>query len=320
MGGIGLAIVGELKLFTGTANPRLGASVAEQLGVPLGNVDIHRFRCGEIYVRYLETVRGDDVFVIQPFAAPVNESLVEMLIMIDTLKRASADRITAVVPYYGYARQEKKDAPREPISARMVADVLTTVGANRVVVIDLHAPAIQGFFNIPVDHLTALPMFVDFCKAKHISNGIVIAPDAGRVKTAERLASRLDMPVGVVYKRRPSHNVSEVTHVIGEVEGKTCIIIEDIIDTGGSVVNVVEALLKGGARPEVLVCATHAVLSSDAPVRLSHPAIAELVVTDTVPIPEGRMLDKISVLSVAPLIAEAIRRIHGNVSISALFS
>ncbi|MEW5866675.1 MAG: ribose-phosphate pyrophosphokinase, partial [Bacillota bacterium] len=311
---------GELKLFTGTANPRLGASVAEQLGVPLGNVDIHRFRCGEIYVRYLETVRGDDVFVIQPFAAPVNESLVEMLIMIDTLKRASADRITAVVPYYGYARQEKKDAPREPISARMVADVLTTVGANRVVVIDLHAPAIQGFFNIPVDHLTALPMFVDYCRARRISNGIVIAPDAGRVKTAERLASRLDMPVGVVYKRRPSHNVSEVTHVIGEVEGKTCIIIEDIIDTGGSVVNVVEALLKGGARPEVLVCATHAVLSSDAPVRLSHPAIAELVVTDTVPIPEDRMLDKISVLSVAPLIAEAIRRIHGNVSISALFN
>lgn len=315
-----MATVGELKLFTGTANPRLGASVAEQLGVPLGNVDIHRFRCGEIYVRYLETVRGDDVFVIQPFAAPVNESLVEMLIMIDTLKRASADRITAVVPYYGYARQEKKDAPREPISARMVADVLTTVGANRVVVIDLHAPAIQGFFNIPVDHLTALPMFVDYCRARRISNGIVIAPDAGRVKTAERLASRLDMPVGVVYKRRPSHNVSEVTHVIGEVEGKTCIIIEDIIDTGGSVVNVVEALLKGGARPEVLVCATHAVLSSDAPVRLSHPAIAELVVTDTVPIPEDRMLDKISVLSVAPLIAEAIRRIHGNVSISALFN
>ncbi|MEW6227495.1 MAG: ribose-phosphate pyrophosphokinase [Bacillota bacterium] len=315
-----MATVGELKLFTGTANPRLGASVAEQLGVPLGNVDIHRFRCGEIYVRYLETVRGDDVFVVQPFAAPVNESLVEMLIMIDTLKRASADRITAVVPYYGYARQEKKDAPREPISARMVADVLTTVGANRVVVIDLHAPAIQGFFNIPVDHLTALPMFVDYCRARRISNGIVIAPDAGRVKTAERLASRLDMPVGVVYKRRPSHNVSEVTHVIGEVEGKTCIIIEDIIDTGGSVVNVVEALLKGGARPEVLVCATHAVLSSDAPVRLSHPAIAELVVTDTVPIPEDRMLDKISVLSVAPLIAEAIRRIHGNVSISALFN
>lgn len=315
-----MAVVGELKLFTGTANPRLGASVAGQLGVPLGNVDIHRFRCGEIYVRYLETVRGDDVFVIQPFAVPVNENLVEMLIMIDTLKRASADRITAVIPYYGYARQEKKDAPREPISARMVADVLTTVGANRVVVIDLHAPAIQGFFNIPVDHLTALPMFADYCSAKQISNGIIIAPDAGRVKTAERLASRLDMPVGVVYKRRPSHNVSEVTHVIGDVEGKTCIVIEDIIDTGGSVVNVVEALLKGGARPEVLVCATHAVLSGDAPVRLSHPSIAELVVTDTVPIPEDRMLDKISVLSVAPLIAEAIRRIHENVSISALFS
>jgi len=310
---------GQMKLFTGTSNPALGQEVADLLGITLGGVEISRFASGEIYVRYEESVRGVDVFVLQSLATPVNENLVETLIMIDTLKRASAGRITAVIPYYGYARQEKKSAPREPITARMVADVLTTVGADRIVTMDLHAPAIQGFFNIPVDHMTALPMLAQYVKNLSVKNGVIIAPDAGSVKKAEKMAAFLDLPLGVMYKRRPAHNVAEVTFFIGEVEGMTPIIIEDIIDTGSSMSQVVEALMERGALPEIHILATHGVLSPPAGQRLNHPAIREVVVTNTIAIPPERTLPNLKVLSVAPLLADAIRRIHNNISVSALF-
>ena len=310
---------GQMKLFTGTSNPALGQEVADLLGITLGGVEISRFASGEIYVRYEESVRGVDVFVLQSLATPVNENLVETLIMIDTLKRASAGRITAVIPYYGYARQEKKSAPREPITARMVADVLTTVGADRIVTMDLHAPAIQGFFNIPVDHMTALPMLAQYVKNLSIKNGVIIAPDAGSVKKAEKMAAFLDLPLGVMYKRRPAHNVAEVTFFIGEVEGMTPIIIEDIIDTGSSMSQVVEALMERGALPEIHILATHGVLSPPADQRLNHPAVREVVVTNTIAIPPERTLPNLKVLSVAPLLADAIRRIHNNISVSALF-
>ncbi|MGQ9779688.1 MAG: ribose-phosphate diphosphokinase [Bacillota bacterium] len=310
---------GQMKLFTGTANPALGQEVADFLGISLGGVHISRFASGEIYVRYEESVRGVDVFVLQPLSAPVNENLVELLIMIDALKRASAGRITAVIPYYGYARQEKKTAPREPITARMVADIITTVGADRVLTMDLHAPAIQGFFNIPVDHMTALPMLAQYIKGKAIPNGVIIAPDAGIVKKAEKLATMLDLPLGVMYKRRPAHNVAQTTFVIGEVSGARPIIIEDIIDTGGSVEQVVEALLARGALPEIHILATHGVFSPPAVERLNHPAIKEIVVTNTIAIPPERRPTNLKILSVASLLGDAIRRIHQNISISALF-
>ena len=245
---------GPLKLFSGTTYPRLVQEIADYLGVSPGLIKISRFANGEIYVRYEESIRGADVFVVQSFSnhvTNINDSIMEMLIMIDALKRASVGRITAVIPYYCYARQEKKSAPREPITSRMLADILSAVGAERIITMDLHAPAIQGFFNIPVDHMTALPMLAQYIKQQHIKDGVVIAPDAGSVKKAEKLAARLDLPVGVMYKRRPAPNVAEVTYFIGDVTGKIPIIIDDMVDTAGSVMQVVDALLEREAKPEI---------------------------------------------------------------------
>lgn len=309
----------QMKLFTGSANPQLGQELADFLGVSLGGVKISRFANGEIYVRYEESIRGADVFLVQPLAQPVNEHLMELLIMIDALKRASAGRITAIIPYYGYARQEKKTAPREPITARMVADILSAVGADRVVTMDLHSPAIQGFFNIPVDHLTALPMLAQYIRLKDIKDGVIIAPDAGSVKKAEKLATRLDMPLGVMYKRRPAPNVAELAFFIGEVEGKTPIIIDDMVDTAGSILQVVDALVTRGAKQEIILLATHGILSPPAKERLSHPAIKEIVLTNSLPIPEERRLPNMHFLSVAPLLGDAVRRIHQDISVSVLF-
>lgn len=311
--------MGDLKVFAGTSVPEFGQQVAQELGISLGQVTIKRFACGEIYVRFLETVRGHDVFVIQSVCPPVNDNLVELLIMVDALRRASAGRINAVIPHYGYARQERKDASREPISARMVADLLETVGVDRVITVDLHAPAIQGFFKIPVDHLTALPILADYYRKKNLTNAAVVALDAGGIKNAEKLARRLDLPLVGMYKRHPAHNVAQVTHVIGDVAGKTPIIIEDMIDTGGTLVEGVKALLNHGAKPEVYVCATHPVFSDPITERLQHPAIKEVVVTNTIPIPQAKMLPKITVMSLAPLVAAAIRRVHEETSVSELF-
>ena len=309
----------SLKLFSGTSNPLLGKEIAENLGISLGAVNIARFATGEIYVRFLESVRGADVFILQSLSNSVNDVIMEMLIMIDALKRASAGRITAVIPYYAYARQEKKSAPREPITARMLADIISAAGADRIVSMDLHAPAIQGFFNIPVDHLTAVPMLSQYIKQKKITNGVIIAPDAGSVKKAEKLATRLDMPLGVMYKRRPAPNVAEITIFIGEVTGKTPIIIDDMVDTAGSIMQVVDALAERGANPEIHLLTTHGIFSPPAIDRLKNDAIKEVVVCNTIPLSADKLLPKFTVLSVAPLLADAIRRIHQDMTVSVLF-
>ncbi len=313
---------GQLKIFSGTSNPMLGQEIADYLGIKLGAVNTSKFANGEIYVRFLESIRGSDVFIVQSFSNNVNninDSIMELLIMIDALKRASAGRITTVIPYYCYSRQEKKSAPREPITARMLADVISTVGSDRVITMDLHAPAIQGFFNIPVDHLTALPMLAQYIKQKKITDGVIIAPDAGSVKKAEKLATRLDMPLGVMYKRRPAPNVAEIKFFIGEVENKTPIIIDDMVDTAGSIMQVVDTLLEHNAKPEIHLLTTHGIFSPPAMERLSHEAIKEVVVSNTIPLTPDKILPKFTVLSVAPLLGDAIRRIHQDISVSVLF-
>lgn len=307
----------KMRIFTGSSNPKLAKDICCQLGVELGSVKVSRFKSGEIYVNYEESIRNCDVFIVQSLSHPINEMFVELLVMIDAAKRASAHTVNIIVPYYGYARQERKSAPREPISAKMVADVLTTVGANRVITMDLHAPAIQGFFNIPVDHMTALDLISQYLRSKNIVNPVIVSPDAGRASTAEKLANHLDSPFAIMIKKRPSHNESVITHVIGDVEGKTPIIIEDIIDTGTTIVNVVEGLKERGAE-DVYVCATHGLFSGDALERLDHPNIREVVVTDSIVLPEFYS-GSVKVLSIAPMLAQATRIIIEGGSIATLF-
>lgn len=311
---------GGLKAFCGTANRALGDEIAGYLNIELGRVNITRFADGEIYVRFEENARGVDAFVIQPVSHPVNEHLMELLIMMDALRRASAGRITAVVPYYGYARKDKKDAPREPITGRLVADLLTTAGANRLLTVDLHAGQIEGFFNIPVDHLRAMPLFADYLREKDLRNGVVVAADDGAVKRSKQLADRLDLPLAIIFQRRVGKDAKEPLQIVGEVEGRTPIMIEDVIDTAGTLSGAVEVLMAKGARPEVYICATHAVFAPPAVARLSREEIREVVVTNTIPLPPEKRLSKLSVLSAAPLLAEAIRRIHLNQSVSILFT
>lgn len=307
----------KLRIFSGSSNQKLAERICAELGQSLGKIKISRFKSGEIYVHYEEGIRNCDVFIVQSLSHPINDHFVELLVMIDAAKRASARTINIIMPYYGYSRQERKAAPREPISAKMVADVLTTVGAHRVITIDLHAPAIQGFFNIPVDHLTALDLISDYLKAKNIKNPIVVSPDAGRASTAEKLANYLDSPFAIMIKKRPAHNESVITHVIGDVEGATPIIIEDMIDTGTTIVNVVEGLKERGAE-DVFVCATHPLFSGPALQRLDHPNIREVVVTDSIELPNERP-ERFKVISVAPLLAESTRIIINGGSISTLF-
>lgn len=307
----------RLKIFSGSSNPKLAEDICRTLGVPLGNAKLSRFKSGELYCLYEESVRNCDLFLVQTFSHPINEHFVELLVMIDAAKRASARTINLVLPYYGYSRQERKAAPREPISAKMVADVLTTVGADRVITVDLHAAAIQGFFNIPVDHLTALDLISDYILKKNVVNPIVVSPDAGRATTAERLANILNAPFAIMIKKRPAHNESVITHVIGDVEGHTPIIIEDMIDSGGTIVNVVEGLKERGAG-DAYVCATHPIFSGPALERLDHPNISEVVITDTIAIPENHA-ERFKVISVAPLLANAINIVTEGGSISSLF-
>ncbi|NBI27688.1 ribose-phosphate diphosphokinase [Chengkuizengella marina] len=306
-----------VKVFTGSANPQLAQQICNNLGKSLGKIKLSRFKSGEIYVHYEESIRNCDVFLVQSISHPINEHLMELLVMIDAAKRASARTIQVVLPYYGYARQERKAAPREPISAKLVADLLTTTGTSRVITIDLHAPAIQGFFNIPVDHLTALDHITHYLKAQNIENPIVVSPDAGRASTAEKLANYLDSPFAIMIKKRPAHNESVITHIIGDVKGQTPIIIEDMIDTGTTIVNVVEGLKEKGAN-DVYVCATHPVFSGPALERLNHPNIKEIVVTDSIALPEDHPT-KFKVISMAGLLADAIKIIMEGGSISTLF-
>ncbi|MBI2200616.1 MAG: ribose-phosphate pyrophosphokinase [Armatimonadetes bacterium] len=311
---------GELKIFCGTANPALGEEIAAYLSVPLGKVGITRFADGEIYVRFEENARGVDAFVVQPTCHPVNETLMELLIMLDALRRASAGRITAVMPYYGYARKDKKDAPREPITGRLVADLVISAGANRVLTVDLHAGQIEGFFNIPVDHLRAMPLFADYLREKDLRNAIVVAADDGAVKRSKQLADRLDLPLAIIFQRRVGADAKEPVEIVGDVEGMVPVMIEDVIDTAGTLSGAIDVLVRKGARPEVYICGTHAVFAGQARQRLDRPEIREVVVTNTVPLPPEKILPKVTVLSAAPLLAEAIRRIHLNQSVSMLFT
>ncbi|GBD40426.1 Ribose-phosphate pyrophosphokinase [bacterium HR38] len=305
----------EIKLFTGNAHPDLARRVAEALGVPLGKAVVDRFPDGEVRVRLLESVRGDDVYLIQPTSPPVNDHLMELLLLADAARRSSAGRINAVIPYFGYARQDKQTQGREPVSAKLVANLLETVGVHRVIAIDLHAPQIQGFFDIPVDHLSAVRLFARYLQEKgYTENGVVVSPDAGRAEEARRLSERLGLPFAMLAKRRHGPKETSVTYVIGEVLGKRPLIIDDIVSTGGTIRRGVEALLLAGALPEMVVMATHPVLVGEARENLSHPAIREVIFTDTIPLRDGGY----TVLSTAELLAQAIRHVHTNQSVSAL--
>lgn len=310
----------DMKLFAGTGNPELCRGIAEHLQMPLGEVKISRFADGETYVQYKESVRGSDAFIIQPTCPPVDSNLVELLILIDAMRRASANRITAVMPYFGYARQEKKDRPREAITAKLIADVLAAAGADRVITLDLHADAIQGFFNIPVDHLKSLGIFVNYFREKNMDNLVIVSPDEGRVKAARKMVRLLNAPLAVGYKHHESHGHTAITDLAGDVKGRIPIIYEDMITTGGSIMECVRALLENGAKPEIYVAATHGVLSGNAVDKLNdHPAIAEIIITDSVPLAADKMRPKIKVLSTASLFAEAIRRVNQDMSITSLF-
>ncbi|HLF04993.1 MAG TPA: ribose-phosphate pyrophosphokinase [Dehalococcoidia bacterium] len=313
-------VIDELKIFTGNANRELAAAVCDYLNIPLGRAEVFKFSNDNTFVRILENVRQRDVFIVQPTCYPVNDHLMELLIMIDACKRASAGRITAVVPYYGYGRTDKKDQPRVPITARLVADLLTAAGADRLVTVDLHAGQIQGFFNIPVDELTALPLLVDHFKAKEIEDLVVVAVDIGISKRARDVAQRLNAPLAIIEKRRLGNNDrSETLNVIGDVRGKVALTFDDEIDTGGTVVNAAKALLEQGVT-QVYCCATHPVLSGDAVERIAKSDFREVVVTDTIHFPEEERNGKFKVLSVASLLGEAISRIHRGQSVGELFS
>jgi ribose-phosphate pyrophosphokinase len=309
----------RFKIFSGTANEALCEEVCAFLGLTRGQALVTRFADGEAYVQIQENVRGADVFVIQPTCRPVDEHLMELLLMIDSLKRASARRITAVIPYYGYARQDRKDKPRSPISAKLVADLLTTAGADRALLIDPHTMQLQGFFNIPVDPLFASPVLVDYFKKLNLPNLTVVSPDAGGVERARFFAKKVDAALAIVDKRRVEMNVAEVMNVIGDVKGRTCLIIDDLIDTAGTLVKVAQALMDNGANA-VYACCTHPVLSGPAVENLVNSPITELVVTDTIPLSEAaKQVSKIKVRSIAGLIGRAIQSIHEETSVSRLF-
>jgi len=310
----------DLKLFSGRSHPALAREIAGHLGLPLGDVHLTRFPDGESYCQYRENIRGSDLFILQPTGTPVNENLMELLLMVDAGKRASADRITAVIPYYGYARQDRKDKPRVPISSKLVADLLVAAGCDRIVVVDLHAPSIQAFFDIPVDHLFSAPVVIEELRKMALPNLTVVSPDAGGVERARAFAQRLAADLVIVDKRRSGAETSEVMHVIGDVEGRTCVIVDDIIATAGTLVGTARALADNGAQT-ILGCFTHAVLAGPAMDRVREANLSGLIVTNTLPVPEERLrAGRIRMVSIAPLLGEAIIRIHNNSSVSSLFA
>lgn len=314
----------KMKLFAGNANPALALEMADHLGIPLSKARVTRFRDGEIRVQIEETVRGCNVFILQPTCSPVNDNLMELLVMIDAFRRASAKTINAVIPYYGYARQERKSKPRDPISAKLVANLITSAGADRVVCMDLHAGAIQGFFDIPVDHLTTTPLFANYFRQKIVSGEIageivVVSPDIGGVARARELADRLDCGIVIIDKRRPEPNHAEIMSIIGKVAGKIAIIPDDIIDTGGTITLGAEAIKEKGAK-EIHICCSHALFSNNAVEKLSNSCVKEIVITNTIPPQEKTLASKkMQIISVGPLLGEAIRSINYNLSVSRLF-
>jgi ribose-phosphate pyrophosphokinase len=310
---------GELKLFAGSAHPQLSKEIAEMLGLPLGQARLRRFPDSEVSFQIDENIRGADVFIVQPTSTPVDQHLMELMVMIDAFRRSSASRITAVVPYYGYARQDRKDKPRVPISAKLVANLLSAAGTNRVLTMDLHKAQIQGFFDIPVDHLFAAPVIIDYCSRLNYPNLTIVSPDAGGAERARAYAKRLDAELAIVDKRRTEDGTAEVMNVIGDVQGRTCILQDDIIDTAGTIQKAAQALKEAGAE-RVLACAVHGVLSGPAIERIDKSPLDQLIVTNTVPLSEaGRRCKKIVVLSVARLLGQAIRNIHEETSVSSLF-
>jgi ribose-phosphate pyrophosphokinase len=314
-----MKVFDELKVFSGNAHPKLAQAICDYLSIPLGKAEVFEFSNENIFVKILENVRERDVFVVQPICTPVNKNLMELLIMIDAMRRASAGRITAVLPYYGYSRTDKKDQPRVPITARLVADLITVAGASRVLTVDLHAGQIQGFFNIPVDELTAMYILSDYFAEKSVDSFVVVATDIGITKRARDIAARLHVPLAIVEKRRIGNvDKSETLTIIGDVEGKRALLVDDEVDTGGSLTSAASALKEYGAT-EVYACCTHPILSGPAVQRIASSNLKELVVTDTVPVPDSKRVDKITVLSLASLIGEAIHRIHGGLSVGAMF-
>lgn len=310
---------GRLQVFAGQSNPALAEAIMRVLGMPLGRAIIGTFKNGETRVRLEENVRGSDIFIVQSMQAPVNQHLMELLIMIDAVRRASAARITAVIPYYGYARQEKKTAGREPISAKLVANLLVTAGAQRVLTIDLHAPAIEGFFDIPVDHLRAAPILAEYFRAQALENIVVVSPDAGGVARAEDFRFRAGGDLAIIAKKRPQADQPEIIEMVGDVTGKTAVIVDDMISTGGTLIEATNLLVERGAR-EVYACVVHALFSDSAIEKIRDSRLCRAIVTDTVPVTANGREQTVEVLSVAPLLAEAIMRIHKGLSISALFT
>ncbi len=311
-------VFADFMLFTGNGNPDLAEEISAVMGRNLGNSQVTKFSDGEVSVSIYESVRGMDVYIIQPTCDPVNDNLMELLIMIDAMKRASAGRINAVIPYYGYARQDRKAKPRDPITAKLVADILSAAGADRIITMDLHAPQIQGYFDIPVDHLKGMPILARYFEDLELEDTVVVSPDHGSVTRARNFAHFFDCPIAIIDKRRPKANVSEVMNIIGDVEGKNCLLIDDLVDTAGTICNAANALKSLGAK-DIYACATHGVLSGPALERIEASAIKEMVMLNTIPIPEEKRGTKIKVLSVAPLFAEAMARIFTNDPISPLF-
>jgi ribose-phosphate pyrophosphokinase len=309
---------GELKLLSGTANPHLSEAISDEIGVPLTDAGIRRFTDSELVVQIQDSMRGHDVFVIQPTCPPVNEHLMELFILLDALRRASAGRVTAVVPYYGYQRKERKSQPREPISAKLMANFITLAGADRLLLLDLHADAIEGFFDVPTDHLSAHKIFAEHLLQQGLHRCAVVSPDAGGAKRAESMAKLLAAPLVFAYKRRPRDEVSEILEVAGDVEGRDCVVVDDIISTGGTLVAVATALKNQGAQ-RVIAAVTHAVLTAHTAERLEASPIDELVVTDSIPVPLEKRSPAMTILSIAPLLAEAVVRVHENRSVSELF-
>lgn len=308
----------KLKVFTCNANPALAKEIVDHIGLPMGNAQVVHFSDGEVQIKLNESVRGADVFIIQSTSAPVNEHLMELLVMVDALKRASAKSINVVIPYYGYARQDRKARARDPITAKLVANLIETAGAHRVITMDLHATQIQGFFDIPVDHLLGVPILGKHFADKELEDIVVVSPDHGGVTRARKLAERLEAPIAIIDKRRPEPNVAEVMNIVGNIEGRTAIIIDDIIDTAGTITLAANALMEAGAKA-VYACCTHPVLSGPAIERIENSSIKELIVTNTIPLGPEKQSEKIKALSVAPIIGEAIIRVHEELSVSKLF-
>lgn len=307
----------ELKVFTGNGNKALADLIVKQVGVPMGKASVGRFSDGEIQVKLEENVRGVDCYIIQPTSSPVNDNLMELLILTDAMRRSSASRITAVLPYYGYARQDRKAEPRVPITSKLIANLIVAAGVDRILTVDLHAGQLQGFFDIPVDHLYATPVFLEYLKNKKMSDMVVVSPDAGGVERARAFAKRLDADLAIIDKRRPKPNEAAIMNIIGEVAGKNCIILDDIVDTAGTLCKVAGAIKKSGAK-KVIAAISHGVLSGDAVKNIQESSIEELVITDSIPL-NGKKTDKITVLTISTLLGEAIKRIHSDQSVSALF-